>query len=72
MHTSKAEISKAISKLKYGKSPGLDTISTNMLKRAQNELLPSIEKLFNSIFQSETPRRVCQQQSHSDLSLSVV
>jgi hypothetical protein len=24
MHTSKAEISKAISKLKYGKSPGLD------------------------------------------------
>ena len=28
MHISKAEISKAISKLKYGKSPGLDNIST--------------------------------------------
>jgi hypothetical protein len=50
MHISKAQISKAISKLKCGKSPGLD----------------------NSIFQSETPRRVGQQQSPSDLSLSVV
>jgi hypothetical protein len=40
MHISKAEISKAISKLKCGKSPGLDNISTNMLKCAQNELYP--------------------------------
>jgi hypothetical protein len=48
----RAEISKAISKLKCGKSPGLDNISTNMLKCAQNELLPSIEKLFNSCLSS--------------------
>lgn len=48
MHINKTDISKAISKLKYGKSSGLDNISTNMLKCAQNELLPSIEKLFNS------------------------
>jgi hypothetical protein len=52
MQISKAEISKAISKLKYGKSPGLDNTSTNMLKCAQNELLPSIEKLFNSCLSS--------------------
>ena len=53
MHISKAEISKAISKLKNGKSPGLDNIPTNMLKWAQNELLPKIEKLFNSCLSSE-------------------
>jgi hypothetical protein len=53
MHISKAEISKAISKLKNGKSPGLDNIPTNMLKCAQNELLPKIEKLFNSCLSSE-------------------
>ena len=57
MHISKAEISKAISKLKCGKSPGLDNISTNMLKCAQNELLPSIEKLFNScLFSGNYPK----------------
>jgi hypothetical protein len=37
-----------IPKLKNGKSLGLDNIPTNMLKCAQNELLPRIEKLFNS------------------------
>lgn len=51
-HISKAEISKAISKLKNSKSPGLDKISNNMLKCAQNELLPSLEKIFNACLTS--------------------
>jgi hypothetical protein len=59
MHISKAEISKAISKLKNGKSPGLDNIPTNMLKCAQNELLPKIEKLFNSCLSSENYPKNC-------------
>ena len=43
-----SEISKAISKLKSGKSPGLDKISNNMLKYGQLFLLPCLEKLFNA------------------------
>jgi hypothetical protein len=39
MHISKAEIAKAISKFKYGKSPGLDNISTNMTNDKLKTLL---------------------------------
>lgn len=46
------EVSKAISKLKYNKSPGLDNLSNNMLKSGQTMLVPSIVKLFNASFSS--------------------
>lgn len=48
MHITCAEISKAISKLKSNKSPGLDNISNNMLKFGQSYLLPSLQKMFNT------------------------
>jgi hypothetical protein len=49
---SQEEISKAISKLKNNKSPGLDNITNNMLKRGQQRLLPCLQKLFNSCLTS--------------------
>ena len=47
-HISTDEISKAILKLKTNKSPGLDNISSNMLKCGQAVLIPSFYKLFNA------------------------
>ena len=47
MRISLDEISKAIGKLKYNKSPGLDNISNNMLKSGKTTLLPCLHKLFN-------------------------
>jgi hypothetical protein len=44
---SESEISKAISRLKCNKSPGIDRISNHMLKFGQHSLLPSLKKLFN-------------------------
>ena len=42
------EISVAISKLKSGKAPGLDTVSNNMLKSGQSVLLKCLHKMFNT------------------------
>ena len=47
---SQKEITDAISKLKYNKSPGLDNLSNNMLKSGQLVLLHSLQKLFNACF----------------------
>lgn len=52
MHIGVGEISKAISRLKCNKSPGLDNISNNMLKCGQNALLPCMLKLFNACLSS--------------------
>ena len=52
MRISPKEITKAISKLKYNKSPGLDNISNNLLKCGQQILLPSLHKLFNACLSS--------------------
>ena len=46
------EINKAISKLKNGKSPGLDNIKNEMLKAAQVYINPCFLKLFNAILTS--------------------
>ena len=43
------EITDAISKLKANKSGGLELISNNMIKSAQNYILPSLKLLFNKI-----------------------
>ena len=45
-----SELSKALNKLKKSKSPGLDTITNEMLKAAQIYLNPLFLKLFNAIF----------------------
>lgn len=44
------EIRKALSKLKNGKSPGLDSICPEMLKYNQEELIKPLTKLYNIIF----------------------
>ena len=44
-----SEISKAISKLKRGKSGGLDQILNEMLQAGHSQLLPVLVKLFNLI-----------------------
>ncbi len=49
-HINTNEISKAISKLKLGKSSGLDSISNEMIKAGSTTLLPLFQKLFNFIF----------------------
>ena len=49
---STTELSKAISKLKSGKSPGLDNISNEMLKVSQSYIKPCLLKLFNAVFRS--------------------
>ena len=41
------EISKAISYLKSNKSPGLDNISSNMIKHSQTVLMKSLQNFFN-------------------------
>ena len=46
------EIKKAISSRKCGKAPGLDKISSEMIKAAVNVLLSVYEKLFNAILRS--------------------
>lgn len=46
------EISKAISKLKINKAPGLDNISNNMIKSGHVTLIPSLQKLFNACLTS--------------------
>ena len=43
------EITDAISKLKANKSGGLQLISNNMIKCAQNYILPSLKLLFNKV-----------------------
>ena len=43
------EITDPISKLKANKSGGLELISNNMIKSAQNYILPSLKLLFNKI-----------------------
>jgi hypothetical protein len=45
-----SELSKALNKLKKNKSPGLDTITNEMLKAVQIYLNPLFLKLFNAIF----------------------
>ena len=45
---SECEISKAISKLRCNKSPGLERISNYMIKYGQNSLIPSLKKMFNA------------------------
>ena len=47
---SNEEITKAISKIKSNKAPGLDSISNNMIKHGQLYLLASFKKLFNKCF----------------------
>lgn len=47
---SSAEISRAISGLKPGKSSGIDSISNEMLKAGSTVLTPVLQKLFNLIF----------------------
>ena len=54
MPISQSEISKAISKLKSNKSPGMDNISNQMLKHGQHAFLPSLKKLFNMCLSSGT------------------
>ena len=46
---SEKEIVKSISKLKAGKSSGLDGVKNEMLKCGQKSLVPCIEQLFNMI-----------------------
>lgn len=47
-----SELQKAFSKLKSGKSPGLDSISNEMLKASQTYINPCLLKLFNAVFRS--------------------
>ena len=49
---SDSEILKSINKLKNGKTPGLDGITYEMIKLGKNELLPSLNRLFNTILVS--------------------
>lgn len=46
------ELQKAFSKLKSGKSPGLDNVSNEMLKASQSYMNPCLLKLFNAVFTS--------------------
>ena len=46
------EILKGISKLKKNKSPGKDSITNNMIKAGQCELVPVLAKVFNMILLS--------------------
>jgi hypothetical protein len=43
------ELQKAFSKLKSGKSPGLDNVSNEMLKASQSYMNPCLLKLFNTV-----------------------
>ena len=47
------EIKNAISKLKTGKSPGVDMISNEMLKSSQDTIAEAIAKVFNPLFDSQ-------------------
>ena len=46
------ELQKIFSKLKSGKSPGLDNVSNEMLKASQSYMNPCLLKLFNAVFTS--------------------
>lgn len=52
-HITLEEVSKAITKLKRGKSCGLDSIPNEMLKAGSTELLKPLHKLFNLIFMQQ-------------------
>ena len=43
------EVDKAIQKLKGGKSPGIDAVSSDMIKAGRTALVPHLAKFFNSI-----------------------
>ena len=47
------EVKNAISKLKSGKSPGVDMILNEMLKSSQDTKAEAIAKVFNLIFDSQ-------------------
>lgn len=47
-----SEVEKAIKKLKNNKSPGLDSISNEMLKVSQIYMNQCLLKLFNAVFRS--------------------
>ena len=47
--TSVAEIRRAIHRLQSGKSPGMDSISAEMLKSSENDAVKQLHLLFNSI-----------------------
>lgn len=49
---SEGELNKAFTKLKSGKSPGLDSISNEMLKSVQVHINPCLLRLFNTVFLS--------------------
>ena len=44
-----AEIKRAIHRLKNGKSPGIDAISAEMLKRSENDAVKQLHLLFRSM-----------------------
>jgi hypothetical protein len=46
------ELQNIFSKLKSGKSPGLDNVSNEMLKASQSYMNPCLLKLFNAVFTS--------------------
>ena len=54
------EVNKAITKLKNKKSPGIDGISSEMLKAGQGCLTPVLVKLFNHILRSKSYPEVWQ------------
>jgi len=43
-----------ISKLKSKKAPGMDTLLNEMIKHGRYYLIPSLETLFNDIFETGT------------------
>ena len=48
------EIHEQISKLKYKKASGMDSILNEMIKHGRYYLIPSLEKMFNDILNSGT------------------
>jgi hypothetical protein len=55
------EVKKAIRKLKSGKAPGLDEVSTDFLKATENIISPFLTKLFNHLFNTGTfPQDWCK------------
>ena len=48
------EIHEQISKLKYKKAPGMESILNEMIKHGRYYLMPSLEKMFNDILNSGT------------------